>query len=128
MVKRTKLKTRVLYSEELRKHIVTQIESGKLTVSHAVREYDIGSSQTIYNWLYKYSRNLKKGVRMVMEKDSHEKTNEELKRQIKELQAALGRKSMEADLYRAIVEEASKELDVDFKKNFGGQVSKKSDK
>ena len=63
-----------------------------------------------------------------MEKDSHQKTNEDLRKQIKELEAALGRKTMEADLYRIIVEQASKELEMDLKKNFGEQVSKRSDK
>ena len=128
MVKKTKLKSRILYSEELRRHIVSQIENGDLTVSQAVREYAIGSPQSVYNWMYKYSRTLKKGICLVMEKDSHQKTNEDLRKQIKELEAALGRKTMEADLYRIIVEQASKELEMDLKKNFGEQVSKRSDK
>lgn len=58
-----------------------------------------------------------------MEKESQDKTNEELRKQIKQLEAALGRKSLEADLYRVIVEEASKEYKVDLKKSFGEQAS-----
>jgi transposase len=61
---------------------------------------------------------------MVMEKDSQENKAQELRSRIKELEAALGRKFLEADLYRIIVEKASDEYRVDLKKSFGDQVSK----
>jgi hypothetical protein len=61
---------------------------------------------------------------MVMEKDSQEKSSQELKDRIKELEAALGRKSLEADLFRVIVDLASEEYKTDLKKTFGDQVSK----
>ena len=60
---------------------------------------------------------------MVMEKDSQEKTSQELRKRIKELEAALGRKSLEADLFRVIVDLASDEYQVDLKKTFGEQAS-----
>jgi hypothetical protein len=47
-----------------------------------------------------------------------------LRSRIKELEAALGRKFLEADLYRIIVEKASDEYRVDLNKSFGDQVSK----
>ena len=63
-----------------------------------------------------------------MEKDSQDKTAQELRHRIKELEAALGRKSLEADLYRIIVEQASDEYKVDLKKSFGDQASKSQQK
>ncbi len=117
------LKPQRIFSEDLRKQIVGQIERGEFTVTQAMREYGIGGKQTVYNWLYRYSRTLKKGTRMVMEKDSQSKTAQELRNRIKELEAALGRKSLEADLYRIIVEQASDEYGVDLKKNFGEHAS-----
>lgn len=122
------LRTQRIFSEELRKEIVRLIELGSLTVTQALREYDITSKQTVYNWLYKYSRNLKKGTRLVMEKDSVENSIMALRKHIKELEAALGRRSMEVDLYRKIVELASEEYKTDLKKTFGEQPSKNSDK
>lgn len=116
-----------IFSDDLRKQIVGQIERGEFTVSQVVREYEV-SSQAVYNWLYKYSRTLKKGTRIVMEKDSQENTAQELRKRIKELEAALGRKSLEADLYRIIVEKASDEFRVDLKKNFGDQASESHQK
>ena len=125
MTKKTKLRQHRIYSEDLRRHIVDQIERGEMTVAQAKREYSIGGIQTIYNWLYQYSRNLRKGTRLVMEKDSVDKTNEQLRKRIKELEAALGRKSLEADLYKSMVELAAKKYQIDLKKSFGDSASKK---
>lgn len=88
---------------------------GQLSVTNASREYDV-RVPTIYTWLNKYSRNLKKGTRLVMEKDSVEKTILDLRNRILELEAALGRKSLESDLYKTMVELASKEYKTDLKK------------
>ncbi len=128
MKKVFQIKPQRIFSLELRKQIVGQIERRELTVIEAVREYEIGGKQTVYNWLYKYSATLKKGTRMVMEKDSQENKTQELRSRIKELEAALGRKSLEADLYRIIVEKASDEYRVDLKKSFGDQVLKSQKK
>jgi transposase len=115
------------FSEGLRRQIVGQIERKELRIAEVSREYQV-SKAAIYNWLYRYSSTLKKGTRMVMEKDSQEKTNQGLKNRIKELEAALGRKSMEADLFRVIVDLASEEYKTDLKKTFGDQVSKSQGK
>jgi transposase len=117
-----KIKQRRSFSEELRKQIVGQLERKELTISEISREYEV-SRAAIYNWLYRYSSTLKKGTRMVMEKDGQEKNTQALKERIKELEAALGRKSLEADLFRVIVDLASEEYKTDLKKTFGGQAS-----
>lgn len=122
-MKKTGLKVQRMYSEELRKEIVHLIESGHLSVAQAMRDYDIRGKQTVYDWLYKYSRNLRKGTRIVMEKDSVEKSIQDLKKQIRDLEAALGRKTLESELYQNIVDLASKEYKADLKKNFGSNLS-----
>lgn len=127
MAKKTQLKQIRIFSEELRKEVVKKIEFGELSVTQAQREYDIRANQTVYNWLHKYSLTLKKGTRIVMEKDSQEQSNQELKRKIKELEAALGRKSLEADLYNEMLRLASKEYKVDLKKSFGDKASPQSE-
>ena len=124
MKKGFQIKPQRIFSVALRKQIVGQIERKELTVLQAVREYGIGGKQTVYNWLYRYSATLVKGTRTVMEKDSQENLSKQLRSRIKELEAALGRKSLEADLYRTIVEQASDEYRVDLKKSFGAPASK----
>lgn len=125
-MKKTEFRTNRLYSESLKKEIVGLVETGHLTVLQATREYGIKSPESIYRWINKYSRTLKRGTRVVMEKDSVDKTNQELLKRIKDLESALGRKSMEADLYKTIVDLASKEYKTDLKKNFGDPASDKS--
>ena len=126
-MKKSPLTIQRSFSEELRKELVSHIETGRFTVSQVTREYGV-SSRAVYNWLYKYSRSLKKGTRIVMEKDSVDKTISELQKQIRELEAALGRKSLESDLYKTIVDLASKEYKTDLKKNFGDKLSPDSKK
>lgn len=127
MKKSYQLRQQRNFSEELRKEIVNQIELKKLTVAQVTREYNV-SRTTVYNWLYRYSRTLEKGTRTVMEKDSEATRSEELKKQIKLLEAALGRKSLEADLYKNIVDLASDEYKTDLKKTFGDQASNSQEK
>lgn len=124
-MKKTTLRVQRIFSEDFRKETVTRIESGHLSVTQASRDLNV-SPTSIYNWLNKYSRNLKSGARLVMEKDSVDKTITELRSKIQALEAALGRKSMEVDLYKTIVELASKDYKTDLKKNFGSEASPSS--
>jgi transposase len=121
-MKKTSFRVQLIFSEELRKEVVNRIESGQLSITKATREYGVSLS-SIYNWLNKYSRNLRSGTRIVMEKDSVDKNISELQNRIKELEAALGRKTLESDLYKIIVDLASKEYKTDLKKNFGNTQS-----
>lgn len=124
MAKKTEIiKTRI-YSTELKKSVVSQIEKGELTVMEACRVYDIKSAQSVYNWIYKISRTLQKPIRTVVEKNSVDHKFKELEARTRDLEAALGRKELELDLYRRIVDLASKEYSVDLKKNFGNKASK----
>ena len=125
MPKKVELKSPRLFSEEIKKEVVKEIELGNLTVIQAARLYDIKSKQTVYRWIYKYSRTLKKSTRLVMEKDSIDFKLKKLEEKTKELEAALGRKQLELDIYKQMVDLASKDLAIDLKKNFGEQASKK---
>jgi transposase-like protein len=121
--RKVELQSRRIFSEGLRKEVVTKVESGEMRVLEACRIYDIKSSQTVYNWIYKYSRTLKKPTHTVVEQNSVDKKLKELKERTRELEAALGRKQMELDLHRNIIDLASSEYDVDLKKSFGEQAS-----
>lgn len=125
MPKKVELKSPRLFSEEIKKEVLKEIELGNLTVIQAARLYDIKSNQTVYRWIYKYSRTLKKSTRLVMEKDSIDFKLKQLEEKTRQLEAALGRKQLELDIYKQMVDLASKDLAIDLKKNFGEQASKK---
>lgn len=105
------------FSEEIRRQTVSDIESGKCSITQAGRELGV-SVQSIYKWIYKYSRYLVKNKIMVVENESEGYRTKELEAKIKELQAALGRKSMENEFLEKIIDLANKELGTDLKKNF----------
>lgn len=114
--KKTHLRQRKVYSEEFRKQIVKDIESGNCTVLQASREYDI-NQQTVYNWLYNYSHHLKKNKILVVEQQSEQYKRKELEKKLKDLEAIIGRKQMEIDMLNQLIEIANKEYHTDLKKN-----------
>lgn len=120
--KKTSLRQRRIFSEEVRKEVVRDIEQGKCTVLQASRELKV-HFQTIYNWLNKYSVHLQKDRVIVVQKKSEEYRTKELEKRIAELEAALGRKQMEIDLLNKVLDLASKEHKVDLKKNLSGKPS-----
>lgn len=123
MAKKIALKSVRLYSVELKKEIVSEIEQGRMTVLQACRLYDIKSPQTVYSWLYKFSRTLKKGTRIVVEKDSADKKIKDLEKKVKEMESVVGRKQLELDLYKNLVDIAKERYAIDLKKNIGKKAS-----
>lgn len=114
------------FSEAVKRHVVTEIEKGKINVASASREYCV-SSTTIYKWLTKYSRNLQSSKRIVVEMQSESKKSEDLQKRVLELEAALGRKQMEVDVLNRLIDVAKEELGVDIKKNISTQPSNGSE-
>jgi len=115
--KRTLKQVRV-FSEPLRKKLVSDIELGKKSVCEVSRENAV-SETAIYKWLNKYSRHLHSNKRLVVEMESEGHKTKELERRIQELEAALGRKQMEVDFLNKMIEIGSAEVGIDLKKKFG---------
>ena len=118
--KKTHLVQRRIFSEEFKKRIVKEVEAGQYTVLQASREFEV-NPQSIYNWLYRYSRYLQKNKVLIVEEQSEQRKRLELEQQIKDLQAALGRKQMEIDMLNKLIEIAGQEYNTDFKKNISKQ-------
>ena len=116
------LKPRRIFSDALKRDIVDQIEQEKLGVSAASREYSVDPA-SIYNWLNKFSRNLKRGQIIVVEKESEQRKSQELRTKIAELERIIGQKQMEIDFLNKVIEIGSEEVKVDIKKKFGGKLS-----
>jgi transposase len=116
------LKPRRIFSVEMKREIVKQIEENKIGVVAVSREYGVNRT-AVYNWLNKYSRTLKRGQVIVVEKESEQRKNEELKAKIAELERIIGRKQMEIDFLNKVIEIGSQEVKVDIKKKFGGKLS-----
>ena len=104
------------FSEEVRKKVVKDIESGSASVKQASRELLV-SEVTVYRWIHRYSRYLEKNRIMVVEDKSESYRTKELEKRLKEAEAAIGRKQMEIDFLNKLIEFADEEYKIDIKKN-----------
>ena len=120
--KKATLRQRRIFSEEVKKQIVRDIELGKCSVLEASRELLV-SDRSIYNWLYRYSRYLQKNKTLVVENKSEAYHSKELGERIKELEAALGRKQMEIELLEKVIDLANESYQTDLKKSLLRQPS-----
>ena len=119
------------FSEDLKLKIVKEYESGAFSVVEMTKVYDI-SYQTIYNWIYKYSKYNKKSIQVVEMKDSQAYKMKQMEARIRELEQAVGQKQMNIDYLEKMIELAKENYDIDIKKNsntlhYGGSKNIKKD-
>jgi len=111
------------YSEPFKLHVVSEIESGHLTIESARRRYGITGGATVQKWLCNYGKNhlLGKVVRVELpeEKDRLKK----LEAKVRELESALAQSQVKLLAYESLVEVAEEHYKADFKKNFGVKLS-----
>ena len=119
------------FSEDFKLKIVKEYESGEFSVVEMTKIYDI-SYQTIYNWIYKYSKYNKQSIQVVEMKDSQAHKMKQMEARIKELEQAVGQKQMNIDYLEKMIDLAKEHYDIDIKKNsntlhYGGFKNTKKD-
>ncbi|HUX60853.1 MAG TPA: hypothetical protein VMV32_06035, partial [Ignavibacteriaceae bacterium] len=65
------------FSEDFKRSKVKELEEKQISIGKLVSLYGV-SRQSVYKWLYKYSKGYKKGTRLVMELESESKKTERL--------------------------------------------------
>ncbi len=115
-------KLTIRYSAAFRQKVVTEIESGKITLAKARKIYDIKGGQTIQNWIKKFGKNhlLSKVVRIEMQ-DETDKIKE-LKKQNQLLESALAQAHLKILCQESLIECVEEHYNIDAKKNFGTQL------
>lgn len=103
------------FSESFKRSIVKDLDNGKIRVRDVIEEYSVSKS-SVYRWIWAYSIHKKRQSRVIVEDRSDQSRVKELEAQVKELQAALGRKQMEVEYQAKLMELASKEHNIDFEK------------
>lgn len=111
------LRKRRTYSEEFKRQVVQDFESGQFSVLQLEKLHGI-SNVSIYDWIYKFSTFNEKGSRIVEMKDSSTQKLKELQIRVKELEAIVGRKQISIDYLEKMIDIAKDEYDIDIKKNF----------
>lgn len=115
-IKKESLRQARVFSLEIKKRVVKDIESGRCTVKQASGELLV-SEQSVYRWIGQYSRYLHRNKRLVVEDNSEAYRTKEMEKRIQELEAALGRKQMEIDLLSKVIDLANEEYHTDLKKS-----------
>lgn len=110
------LKKQRIYSEEFKRGLVTDYESGKFSVLQLEKLHGV-SNVSIYRWIYKFSTFNEKGLRIIEMKDSSTQKMKELQQRVKELEGIVGRKQIKIDYLDKMIELANDEFKIDIKKN-----------
>jgi transposase-like protein len=106
-----------IFSKNFKEGIVEEIESGKIKIIEVSRLYEV-SLTSVYKWIYQYGKKRKKGVRMVVEKESESVKRLELEQQVRELHRLLGEKQVEIEYLNKVIEIGSEVCKCDLKKKY----------
>jgi len=111
------------YSIAFKRKVVSEVESGKFSLSQAGQIYDINGSSTISGWMRKFGKAhlISKVVRIEMKDEKN--IIKHLKKEKKELESALAQTQMKALVLESLVEIAKEEYGIDLKKNTGKKQS-----
>jgi len=116
------LRQKRVFSEELKKKIVKDLISKRTTIGSVISEHQV-SGNSVYRWLYKYSPQHEPKCTLVVQMDSEEIKNNELRKRIAELERIVGQKQLEIDFLNKLLEIGSNELGFDLKKSFSSPPS-----
>jgi transposase-like protein len=110
------------FSEEFKRQKVRELERNLVNVTELCREYQV-SRTSVYRWLHKYSKMVKKGEKQVVERKSDTRKIQDLRERIKELERAVGQKQMIIDFKDKMIELAEETYGVDIKKKLSSKLS-----
>tara|TARA_R110002050_G_C8882873_1_gene508956 strand:+ start:60 stop:416 length:357 start_codon:yes stop_codon:yes gene_type:complete len=102
------------FSEAFRKEKVKLIDEGKISVRGISKLYEV-SDTAVYNWINKFSTK-KRDERIVVEKVSESRKTEELFRKVRDLEQVLGRKQMEIEYFKEVIQITNETLGEDIEK------------
>jgi len=111
-----RIQKRRKFTEEFKRHIVREFESGKFSVKELSLLYGL-SFTSIYKWIYKYSTTHEKEYQIVELKNSSYMKVKELKEKIKNLEQLLGQERVKNAYLEKLIDIAEERMNIDIKKN-----------
>ena len=118
------------YTEDFKWQVVQAVLSGKVTKEEVRVAYGIKSNCAILYWMRKYSGNddyrTTDTIAINLAAMYNSKEHTALKERIKQLEEALHRANLRADLWQKMIEVAEDQLGIDIKKKCGAQPSNRS--
>ena len=104
-----------VFSVTLKKKLVEDIESKRLTVRDVVTLYKV-SDTSVYLWLKKYSTTQIPGVKMVVESESASIKVIKLQKYIEELERKIGKQQIKIEALEKVIDLCNDEVGYDIKK------------
>lgn len=111
------------YSMAFKKQVVSEVESGELTVKQAQRRYDLGRGSTVYDWLRKYGKHYKQQTVIRVERPEDVDRLKELENEKQELESALAAAHLKILRLESTVEVLEEMSDTPAKKKSVKQAS-----
>ena len=108
-------RAQIRYSMAFKRQVVEDLETGRFrTILAANEHYGIGGAETVRKWLRRFGGNhlVSKVVRM--EKPDEADQIRQLKKQIRQLQEALGKTQLENVMNESFLRIACEQLGIDF--------------
>lgn len=116
MSKKIQVKVKRVFSEEFKKSLVSEFETGKLSAVDLSRLHDV-SPNVIYRWIYRYSSYQKRNIKVVEMTQSSTHKLKELQKRIADLERTLGQKQFTIEFLEKMIEIAKDQYGIDIKKN-----------
>lgn len=110
-------KTFYYYSTAFKQKVISEIESGKLSIEQARRIYNIGGSSTITKWIKKYGKNHLLGKIVRIEMPDEIDQIKKLRKEKAELESGLANAHLKIISLEAIIESAEEDLGIELKKS-----------
>lgn len=104
------------YSEEFKRTLVGEYESGQQSVLELGRLYGIHIS-VIYKWIHQFSSYSSKGYILVEKSKSSQSRLKALETQLQQLEQAVGQKQLRIEYLEKLIDLAEQEYGLDLKKN-----------
>jgi transposase len=110
------------FSEDFKKQKVRELEKNLVSITEICQEYQVCRT-SVYRWLYKYSKMVKKGERQIVERKSDTRKILELKERIKELERIVGQKQLMIEFKDKMIDLAEETYGIDIKKKLSSKRS-----
>jgi transposase len=115
-MKKKQIQRARVFSEDFKKSLVNEYESGKLSVLELSELHKI-TTAVIYRWIYRYSTYQNKSVKVVEMSESSTLKVKQLQSRIAELERIVGQKQLNIDFLEKMIDLAKDHYGIDVKKN-----------
>jgi transposase-like protein len=110
-----KLDDRRYYSESFKKHVVNEVESGRLTKEEAKLKYKLGGNSAVLNWCRKYGKSDIYTTRNKTMKNT-DALETAYEKRLKELESELSISKLRTRYLETVIEVAGQKLGVSIEK------------